>query len=183
MNFQYIQPSGILSRYIKYYWILESDINDELYSSVMATGNISLDLINSTGNYYFTDWDGTDNDVLSMTDNDWTLTSSTPLNVRGGALNLSSYFTVDFNGTTRTTSTPTGMTNNGAAGWSCPRAGDHRARRIGPESGAYIPVWNPERQALPGGRQTFGDSRELRHKMIIIRSLCLILSSKAAFVK
>ncbi len=87
-------------------------------SSYFSTGNISIDMINNSGNYYFTDWEGADNNADTLLDNDWTLTSDAPVNIRGGALDLSSLFTVDYSGTARTTSIPTGMTNGDASGWS-----------------------------------------------------------------
>jgi hypothetical protein len=87
-------------------------------ASYPSSGNVSIDLINNSGSYYFTDYDGPDDDVVTLFDNDWTLTAGAPLNVRGGGINLSAYFTVDFNGVTRTISTPAGMTNDDACGWS-----------------------------------------------------------------
>lgn len=83
-----------------------------------ASGNVSIDLIDNGVSYYFVDWDGPDNNILTLTDNDWRLTSDAPVNVRGGGLDLSVTFTDDYDGITRTTSTPTGATNTGAAGWS-----------------------------------------------------------------
>jgi hypothetical protein len=87
-------------------------------SSGTASGNVSIDLIDNGGSYYFADWDGADNDIFTMSDNDWNLTVDAPVNVRGGGLDLSVTFTDDYDGTTRTTSTPTGMTNVNAEGWS-----------------------------------------------------------------
>jgi hypothetical protein len=95
---------------------MESEINGETAGN--ASGNVSLDLIDDGGSYYFEDYDGSDNDIDTMEDNDWRPTSDAPLNVRGGGLDLSGDFTDDMDGATRTTSTPTGMTNDGAAGWS-----------------------------------------------------------------
>lgn len=46
------------------------------------------------------------------------LQASSPLDVRGGGVNLSSTITTDMESVGRTTSTPTGMTNAGATGWS-----------------------------------------------------------------
>jgi len=97
-------------------------LNDTaLYEATLgsgASGNISIDLINNSGSYYFTDWDGSDNNIATMSDNNWHLTSGTPVNVLGGGLDLSATFTVDYDGVTRTTDTPTGMTNDNATGWS-----------------------------------------------------------------
>ena len=44
--------------------------------------------------------------------------ASSPLNVRGGGQNLLASFSNDMDNVSRTTVTPTGMTNVGAAGWS-----------------------------------------------------------------
>ena len=49
---------------------------------------------------------------------DYHLQAASPLNTRGGGYNLSGQYTKDRDGVTRTTSTPTGMTNVGASGWS-----------------------------------------------------------------
>ena len=91
----------------------------ETFLGTRASGNISIDLIDNGGSYYFADWDGADNDIFTMSDNDWRLTADAPVNVRGGGLDLSVTFTDDYDGTTRTTtSTPTGMTNANYEGWS-----------------------------------------------------------------
>jgi AraC-like DNA-binding protein len=43
MHFQYIKPSGWLSQYVRYYWILESEVSDgEVCERVIPTGNIEL---------------------------------------------------------------------------------------------------------------------------------------------
>ncbi|HEX3008142.1 MAG TPA: helix-turn-helix domain-containing protein [Bacteroidales bacterium] len=43
MKFQFVQPAGILSQYIKHYWILESDASEgNVTERVIPTGNIEL---------------------------------------------------------------------------------------------------------------------------------------------
>lgn len=43
MIIKFVKPSGILSAYIKYYWVLETEINDRNVSErVIPTGNIEL---------------------------------------------------------------------------------------------------------------------------------------------
>jgi hypothetical protein len=91
-----------------------ADVNN--LSDMTSSGNISVDLIGVAN--YFVDVDGEDDDITTMLDNDWRLTDNAPVNVRGGGLDLSSDFTTDFAGVTRTTSSPSGMTNDDAAGWS-----------------------------------------------------------------
>lgn len=90
--------------------------------SVDGAGSVTKDpdkgSYNDGGSYYFEDYDGSDDDINTVSDNDWRLTADAPLNVRGGGLDLSGDFTDDMDGAARTTSTPTGMTNDGAAGWS-----------------------------------------------------------------
>jgi hypothetical protein len=91
-----------------------ADVNN--LSDMTSSGNISVDLIGASN--YFVDFDGDDDDITTMLDNDWHLTDDAPLNVRGGGLDLSSDFTTDYEGVTRTTSSPSGMSNADAAGWS-----------------------------------------------------------------
>ncbi len=92
--------------------------------------NLSLTCtqVNATGNFgNGTTWmstpTGTGNIVdapvfTSQSTGDYTLLITSPVNVRGGACNLSSQYTTDGLGVTRTTTTPIGMTNSGASGWS-----------------------------------------------------------------
>ncbi|MBN2534150.1 MAG: hypothetical protein JXB88_14770 [Spirochaetales bacterium] len=54
---------------------------------------------------------------IDFSGGDWHLAGTTPLNIRGGGRTISG-ITSDKDGIGRTTSTPTGMTNAGAAGWS-----------------------------------------------------------------
>lgn len=43
MNFKYVKPSGILANYIKYYWVLESDVSEgRIWERVIPTTNIEL---------------------------------------------------------------------------------------------------------------------------------------------
>ena len=51
----------------------------------------------------FTDEDGADNDLATVEDNDYSLSAGTPVTVRAGGLDLSSFFTGDFASTLRTT--------------------------------------------------------------------------------
>ncbi|MEM7184075.1 MAG: DUF1565 domain-containing protein [Spirochaetota bacterium] len=75
------------------------------------TGNVTLDPS-------FSDVNGADNDLSTISDNNLQIQSSTGVNVRQGGLNLSSSFTTDFAGNTRTASTGGSPSNTGAAGWS-----------------------------------------------------------------
>jgi hypothetical protein len=50
----------------------------------------------------FADPDGADDDALTMADNDWHLTASSPATVTQGGLDLSAQFTTDMDGVTRT---------------------------------------------------------------------------------
>jgi len=43
MRIEIVKPSGFLAQYIKYYWVLESDLNDGAVSErVIPTGNVEL---------------------------------------------------------------------------------------------------------------------------------------------
>ena len=43
MIFQIIQPSGILSEFIKYYWVLDTDVSEEIISErVLPVGTIEM---------------------------------------------------------------------------------------------------------------------------------------------
>lgn len=83
----------------------------EAVDSTNYKGNVNLDPT-------FVDLDGSDNDISTISDNNLKLQSGTGVNVRQGGLDLSSTFTTDFSGTTRTTTTGGSPTNTGAAGWS-----------------------------------------------------------------
>lgn len=66
--------------------------------------NVSVDPV-------FVDFDGADNDLETILDNDWHLTESTPTSVAGGGLDLSATITTDKDNALRT--------NDGAGtGWS-----------------------------------------------------------------
>ena len=60
-----------------------------------STGNVSIDPD-------FADIDGLDDDINTMEDNDWHLTASSSTSITQGGLNLSSSFTSDKDGITRT---------------------------------------------------------------------------------
>lgn len=95
---------------------IENDLNAEVPGT--ASGNVS---INNAGGQLFVDIDGSDNNLNTMVDNDWHLTTNLAVcDVRGGALNLSGSFTTDKDGLTRTISAITGCTptNTGATNWS-----------------------------------------------------------------
>lgn len=80
-------------------------------------GNVN---INNAGNQLFTDIDGSDNNMLTMSDNDWHLTTNAAIcDVRGGGLTISG-ITTDKDGVTRTIGTIAGCTpaNTGATNWS-----------------------------------------------------------------
>jgi hypothetical protein len=61
--------------------------------------------------------DGNTSMFVDFPGGDWHLTGAAPLNIRGGGIPVSG-ITSDKDGAARTTSTPTGMTNADAAGWS-----------------------------------------------------------------
>ena len=43
MRFQYLKPTGLLSQYVRHYWLLESEVADgEVCERVIPTGNIEL---------------------------------------------------------------------------------------------------------------------------------------------
>lgn len=85
-----------------------------------GSGNIQL----TDHDLVFVDFDGADNDVITHADNDWSLKTAdgTICNVIYGGLDLSTEFTTDFAGTTRSAALPGGSpcstSNTGAAGWS-----------------------------------------------------------------
>ncbi|MBN1836661.1 MAG: right-handed parallel beta-helix repeat-containing protein [Spirochaetales bacterium] len=91
-----------------------ADVN--ALSDITSGGNVSIDLIGPVD--YFLDVDGPDDDITTMLDNDWRLTDDCPVEVRGGGLDLSADFSEDITGAARTSGSPTGMSNDGAAGWS-----------------------------------------------------------------
>jgi hypothetical protein len=55
---------------------------------------------------------------VDLTNGDFHLQASSPLNIRGGGRSFSAFYTDDLEGTTRTTGVPAGATNPGASGWS-----------------------------------------------------------------
>ncbi|MFZ5629516.1 MAG: hypothetical protein ACOY5B_10340 [Spirochaetota bacterium] len=82
------------------------------------SGNVSID---NSGSQLFVDVDGADNNLGTMTDNDWRLTSNAAIcDVRGGGLDLTTLYTSDRIMTNRTATLPSACTptNTGAAGWS-----------------------------------------------------------------
>ncbi|MBL8032975.1 MAG: right-handed parallel beta-helix repeat-containing protein [Leptospiraceae bacterium] len=86
--------------------------------TLASMGNINVD---NTGNQLFVNMVGADNDINTMTDNDWHLTANAAIcDVRGGGRDLSTSFTSDKDGLTRTISAITGCTpsNTGASNWS-----------------------------------------------------------------
>jgi hypothetical protein len=88
--------------------ITEADFNLQTVS--IGDGTQTLDYwgnINEGNTGMFVDFPG----------EDWHLGDSAPLNIRGGGITISG-ITSDLKGTPRTSSTPVGMTNAGAAGWS-----------------------------------------------------------------
>jgi Bacterial Ig-like domain len=72
-----------------------TDINDLNTMQTQASGNISM-------SPSFADIDGPDNNITTMDDNNWHLTASSPTQVTQGGLDLSSDFTDDKDGATRT---------------------------------------------------------------------------------
>ncbi|MBN1834495.1 MAG: right-handed parallel beta-helix repeat-containing protein [Spirochaetales bacterium] len=79
------------------------DTADDVNALAWASSNVSVDPV-------FTDMDGVDDDLATVRDNDWQLTSDSPGQVRTGALDLGAVFTADKDGRQRT--------GNGATGWS-----------------------------------------------------------------
>jgi len=72
-----------------------TDISDLNTMQPQAGGNISMNAV-------FVDADGPDNNINTMADNDWHLSSSSPAGVTQGGLDLSADFTTDKDGVTRT---------------------------------------------------------------------------------
>jgi len=76
-------------------------------STTITTGddpdNSLLDRGNVAVNPMFNDEDGAGNNISYITDNDWSLSASSPASVIEGGLDLSVYFTDDKDGTSRTT--------------------------------------------------------------------------------
>jgi len=82
------------------------------------SGNVS---INNAGSQLFIDIDGADNTLGTMADNDWRLTTNAAIcDVRGGGVDLTTFFSTDRVSANRTLTLPSGCTpgNAGAAGWS-----------------------------------------------------------------
>jgi hypothetical protein len=79
--------------------------------SNIASWNIQQDV-------QFEDLDGADDDLTTLLDNNWRLTTSTPVDVRQGGMDLSSAFSLDKDGARRTTVTDGMPSNLNAAGWS-----------------------------------------------------------------
>jgi len=82
------------------------------------SGNISID---NAGSQLFADLDGADNNLGTMADNDWRLTTNAAIcDVRGGGQDLTSLFATDRSLTNRTATLPSACTptNAGSAGWS-----------------------------------------------------------------
>lgn len=105
---------------------VSTNVSNSTTSTLAARGNVSIDMGNVSGTWLFNDVDGADNSIKTTNDNNFRLTSSTPLNIREGGLNLSgesifpvngSSQPVDLAGTVRTAGT-TSATNISAAGWS-----------------------------------------------------------------
>ena len=99
------------------------DCPDALYrdeDSVSITA-IGQDVTTGEGAQTLEFWDNINEGSIMMfvdfPDGDWHLTSAAPLDIRGGGVAISG-FASDKDGSARTTTTPTGMTNPGAAGWS-----------------------------------------------------------------
>ncbi len=59
----------------------------EATNTLQFFSNRDVDMINPS--YYFVDWDGTDGNVITMTDNDWHLRTTCPNGVKAGGLTLS----------------------------------------------------------------------------------------------
>lgn len=94
-----------------------------LTTPVTTLGNLTLlDLGNITENIYnyFADFDGADNDVTSLSDNDWHIVKdiNTPMNLLYGGLDLSSSILFDFDGNSRTNLNALKATNAGAGGFT-----------------------------------------------------------------
>ena len=77
---------------------------------------------NSEGNHsdvpIFVNINGNDGNITTIGDNDWRLTASNLANIYEGGLDLSTDFSYDFDGVTRTAVMNYTPTNANAAGWS-----------------------------------------------------------------
>lgn len=115
-------PAGLFVNQEGVSWAPTSFINDYLYTtqnvSYPSSGNVTVDLYTPAAFEYFVDFAGPDGDAGTLDDNDWRLTASVALNVRGGGLDLSAEYSGDFEGTTRTSFSPSGAANDDAGGWS-----------------------------------------------------------------
>lgn len=88
---------------------------DASSGTLTSFGNINVD----DSGPLFVDYDGTDNDAATWTDNDLRIRATAACNVRGGGLNLSSSLTLDKDQLSRTTvSIGCTPTNTGATNWS-----------------------------------------------------------------
>ncbi len=91
-----------------------------------ASGNVDIDLIDADDNgddadSFFINYAGVDGDVFTIQDNDWHITASTDVDVRGGGLDHNTIFVVDKDGNNRTTAyfgQGTDDPTNGGEGWT-----------------------------------------------------------------
>lgn len=101
-------------------------------TTIGASDNVGIDLIDANNDgddidSFFVDYSGSDNDIYTILDNDWQITSLTDVNVRAGAIDHITIFTdisiddVDIAGNPRTNSyfgnPDPELTNNGQ-GWT-----------------------------------------------------------------
>jgi hypothetical protein len=88
-------------------------IIDTLGYNLFSAGNITENLSN-----YLVDYDGPDNDISTLSDNDWHIVKSihTPMNLLYGGIDLSSTLLCDYDGIPRTNLNYLKATNSGAGG-------------------------------------------------------------------
>jgi hypothetical protein len=84
-------------------------------TNLLALGNITENLPN-----YVVDYDGPDNDILTLSDNDWHIVKdiNTPKNLLYGGIDLSAEVLFDYDGSRRTNLNALKATNVGAGGFT-----------------------------------------------------------------
>jgi len=88
---------------------------EQMGSNLLSLGNISENIPN-----YLVDYDGPDNDIITLDDNDWHIVKdiNTPMNLVYGGIDLSASVTHDFDGNARTNADALKATNYNAGGFT-----------------------------------------------------------------